>query len=503
MRGVEPFLVAPPAAPRALALMLLLAAALPAAARTPAECATPGVDDRCEAWVSIEDDTDGAAPAQNPTDLAVSPDGSVVYLATQDVAGTGFNSRSRWAVSARNAATGAVLWSVREGAPTQYAFPTGIEVSPDGTRLFVTGTRRTTFGDPDGHLTTRALSAATGEELWMATYDGPGNGVDNARDLVVSPDGNEVYIAGISGIGSNLDFVGLAYDASTGKELWATRYNGPGNNTDSPFDIALSEDGGTLVLAGWSDGAGEFNIDFGTVAFETRGPSRGDIRWVARYDRGPGVTPERANAVAISPDGSLVFVGGMSGTFETGDYRYTTVAYDAVTGAQRWEAFRNWEGTDFDEITAMAVAPDGSAVYVTGQSTANRQSDIATVAYAATTGQELWNMRESAPEHHTELGKDIVATAAGVYVTGLSIQTIAVPPFVAVASIADQVTVAYAPATGAELWVARLNASTAGKTIGRRMEIGGGRLFVVGDSSENVSQDADYQDAVLAAYALP
>jgi WD40 repeat protein len=495
--------VALPAARRALVLSLVFAAAMPAAAQTPADCGAPGVDDRCELWVSIEDDPDGAAPAQNPTDLAVSPDGSVVYLATMDVAGSGFDSRSRWAISARNAATGAVLWSVREGAPTAYAFPTGVEVSPDGTRIFVTGTRRTTFGDPDGHLTTRAFDAASGLELWTATYDDPGNGVDNARDLVVSPDGSEVYIAGISGTGSNLDFVGLAYDAVTGRELWATRYNGPGNNTDSPFDIALSEDGGTLVLAGWSDGAGEFNIDFGTVAFDTRGPNRGRIRWVARYDRGPGVTPERANAVAISPDGSLVFVGGMSGTFETGDYRFTTVAYDAATGAQRWEAFRNWEGTDFDEITAMAVAPDGSAVYVTGQSTANRQSDIATVAYSATTGTELWNMRESAPEHQTELGKDIVATASGVYVTGPSVQTIAVQSFVHVASFSDQVTVAYAPATGTELWVARLNASTLGVTTGEQLEIGGGRLFVAAHSAENVSQDTDYRDAVVAAYALP
>ncbi len=492
-----------PAARCALALLLVLTAALPAAAQAPSDCAATGIDDRCELWVAIEDDPDGAAPAQNPTDLAVAPDGSVVYLATQEVAGTGFDSLSRWAISARNAATGAVLWSSREGSPTQYAFPTGIEASPDGSRVFVTGTRRTNYNDPDGHLTTRALDAATGELLWSATYDGPGNGVDNARDLVVSPDGDEVYIAGISGGGGNLDFVGLAYDASSGEELWATRYNGPGNGMDSPFDIALSRDGSTLVLAGHSYGTGEFNIDFGTVAFDTRGPSRGEVRWVARYDRGPGITPERANAVAISPDGSSVFVGGTSGSFETNDYRYTTVAYDAASGEQRWEALRNWEGTDFDEINAMAVSPDGSAVYATGQSTANRQSDIATIAYSATTGQELWNVRESAPEHHTELGKDILATANGVYVTGLSIQTLAVQPLFAIADISDQVTVAYAPATGAEMWVARLNASTAGVTIGRRMEIGGGRLFVAGDSAENVSADSDFRDAVVAAYALP
>jgi hypothetical protein len=497
--------VARPAVRPLLAAALLVLSAASASARPSGDpdCPVDGYDDKCEAWIAIEDDPDGAAPAQNPTDLAVSPTGSTVYLATQDVSGSGFNSKSRWAITARDAANGAVRWSVREGAPTEYAFPTGIEVSPDGSRVYVTGTRRTSYNDPNSHLTTRAFDAASGAELWTATYDGPGNGTDNARDLVVSPDGREIYIAGISGAGGNLDFAAIAYDAATGDELWVTRYNGPGNGVDSPFDVALSADGGTLVLAGWSDGAGEFNIDFGTVAFRTRGADPGAIKWVARYDKTAGsVMPERANAVAISPDGSTVFVGGTSGSFQTNDYRFATVAYDAATGQQRWESLRNWEGTDFDEITAMAMAPNGAALYVTGQSTANRQSDIATVAYNPLTGQELWNMREAAPEHHTELGKDIVATSNGVYVTGLSIQTFAIPSFANIADISDQVTVSYTSA-GAKRWIARLNTPAAGVTIGRSMDVGGGRLFVAGDATDNLGTDSDIDDAVLAAYNLP
>jgi outer membrane protein assembly factor BamB len=72
-------------------------------------------------------------------------------------------------------------------------------------------------------------------------------------------------------------------------------------------------------------------------ALELSGP--GSVRWSSPY---PG-NPESA---AADPTGELVFVSGSS-----------LVAYDARTGAQRWD-------NGVDANGPMAVSPDGQVVFV-------------------------------------------------------------------------------------------------------------------------------------------
>ena len=75
-------------------------------------------------------------------------------------------------------------------------------VSPDGTRLFVTGDGK---GRTTGHdYATVAYSAADGRRLWVSrySYNGHANSSDDgARSVAVSPDGTTVYVTGTSGGG--------------------------------------------------------------------------------------------------------------------------------------------------------------------------------------------------------------------------------------------------------------------------------------------------------------
>jgi WD40 repeat protein len=372
--------------------------------------------------------------------------------------------------------------------------------------VYVSGSRRPTVNSPDSRLTTSAFDASTGALLWTASYDGS-PGIDNARKLVISPDGAQVFVAAISGPGADLDYAAIAYDAATGEETWVTRYEGIGANlVDSPFDVALSEDGETLAMTGHSGGPGEFDLDFGTVAFDTRGPSAGAIRWVARYEGLGFRAPDRANAIAISPDGKTVFVGGMSGEDDDGppfdiDYRFTTVAYDADTGTQLWESRRTWEGSTMTEVSDLAVSPEGSLVYATGYANGSQNSDMVTVAYDPATGTERWSVREALTEHDGERGSEVVATADAVLVAGASSTHLSEPLFLNQRRLVDQTTTAYSP-EGGKLWTARLNATRIGQTSARGLVVAGDRVIVLGQSSDNVSADTDLFDGVLAAYEL-
>src|SRR5439155_15895917 len=96
------------------------------------------------------------------------------------------------------------------------------------------------------------------------------------------------------------------------------------------------------------------------------------------------------------PDGSKVFVTGESDSGRVTGFDYATVAYDASTGAKLWVA-RFKRGRD---ARSVAVSPDGSNVFVTGGSDGIINGiDYATGAYDASTGVKLWAKRYDGPEN--------------------------------------------------------------------------------------------------------
>jgi hypothetical protein len=141
----------------------------------------------------------------------------------------------------------------------------------------------------------------------------------------------------------------------------------------------VTPDGSTVFVTG-SSGGSNFSADYTTVAYST---TTGAKVWVERYD-GPGHFDDFASALGVSPDGSTVFVtGGSTGSNGFGEEDYATVAYDAATGAREWVSRYDGPAHLDDGADAMAVSPDGSTVFVTGDSNGSNGYDYATVAYDA------------------------------------------------------------------------------------------------------------------------
>ncbi|HYS32202.1 MAG TPA: PQQ-binding-like beta-propeller repeat protein, partial [Streptosporangiaceae bacterium] len=145
---------------------------------------------------------------------------------------------------AYSAATGNHLWVSRyNDAANQGDGALSMAVSPDGTRVFVTGYSysRTTTQE----YATVAFDAATGRQLWVSRYNGPDGA---AESVAVSPGGTTVYVTGsIQGRTGN-DFATVAYSAADGTQLWVRRYNG------DAWSVAVSPDGTTVFVTGSGDG---------------------------------------------------------------------------------------------------------------------------------------------------------------------------------------------------------------------------------------------------------
>jgi DNA-binding beta-propeller fold protein YncE len=363
--------------------------------------------------------------------VAVSPAGAAVYVTGQSLgSASGFD----YATVAYNAATGKQLWASRYNGPgnnTDIAY--SVAVSPDGRAVYITGQSVGSTGFDD--YATVAYGAATGKQLWASRYNGPGS-FNEAYSVAVSPTGAAVYVTGESLGSAGFDYATVVYDAATGKQLWVKRYNGPGNGEDIARSVAVSPTGATVYVTGMSYGGAATGYEYATVAYNA---ATGARRWVSRYN-GPASGGNAAYKVAVNPNGATVYVTGYSsgGTGTVSDY--ATVAYNAATGAQRWVSRYNGPASRGDAAYSLAVSPDGTAVYVTGGSYGGSATlyDYATVAYDAATGTHLWASRYNGPSSSEDVAFAIAVspTNGSVFVTGESLT----PP-----SDWDYATVAYHP----------------------------------------------------------
>ncbi|MGH7819551.1 MAG: PQQ-binding-like beta-propeller repeat protein [Candidatus Binatia bacterium] len=391
-------------------------------------------------WVSLYDGYAGAAFDYDlGRSLAVSPDGSKLFV-TGDTATVAYD-----------AASGAELWvSPNDGAPLS-----SIVASPEGSRLFVTGSERTI-----------AFDAGNGGELWTSPYPG------TATSIAVSPDGSRVFVTGTSP-GVVEDYATVAYDAVTGAELWIAGYDGPQHLNDHAYSVGVSPDGARVFVTGQSccTAEGATDPDYATVAYDA---VTGAAIWVSRYD-GPDHYADAAAALAVSPDGSSVFVTGRS--YASDREGYATIRYDAANGAALWVG-RHEGGA----ARSVVVSPDGSRVFVSGLG-------YTTVAYDAATGAEVWKSRYRRKESNHALALAASPDGTTVFVTGYTMN--------ADSASADYATVAYDAASGKGLWVGVYDGAAHDADFATAIAASstGSRVFVTGGSTGSAD---DFHYATIA-----
>lgn len=346
---------------------------------------------------------------------ALSPDGSRLYVAgvTDEVVQPGGWSRADLSVSAYDTATGERLWhATYDGSdvngPYGYNGVYDLAVSPDGERVYVTGD--SLAGATRWDIPVFAFRADDGAEIWRVRL---GDGEDE-RGRFIATDGDRVYVAGFRAVQGVAGFtmVLAAFEATDPEALGelAWRVDVTDAGSESPLAMALS--GGRLFVGTsrnrvlsfetatgdrpWAaplqhsvadltlDPAGERvvvtgtrskppqafglvarDLDFGTTVLDA---GAGSLGWFTTYEL-PGRTEEEARAVAVSPGGDEIYVTGYSSdAYYTYVPGFATVAYDAASGDQLWQArYRETPAViDADTASEIAVAPGGDRLYVGG-----------------------------------------------------------------------------------------------------------------------------------------
>src|SRR5437764_5173727 len=242
-----------------------------------------------------QDAVDGVDGLNGAHGVVVSPDGVHVYVASK----TG----DALAVFSRDVDTGALTFVQAKndgvGKVNGLDGAEGIAISPDGAHVYVAGRN-------DDSLAVFSRDAATGAltyvEIQRDGYAGVVQGLLGAKAVAVSPDGAHVYAAG------SLENAVAVFgrDAATGKLTFIEVQREGQNGVLGLFGakaVTVSLDGANLYVAGGYDDA--------LVVFD-RNPETGMLTSVQLLEDGVGGVNglNGADAVAVSPDGTHVFVTG-------------------------------------------------------------------------------------------------------------------------------------------------------------------------------------------------
>jgi uncharacterized delta-60 repeat protein len=396
--------------------------------------------------------------------FAVVSDGAGNIYVTGSSTGSGTNLD--YATVKYNSA-GQEQWAARYNGPANFIdIANAIAVDGSG-NVYVTGLSAgiTSLSD---YATIKYNSA--GQQQWVARYNGPANGTDEAFSIAVDGSGN-VYVTGQSLSGTNYDYATIKYN-SAGQPQWEARYNGPQSSIDNAAVVRV-DGSGNVYVTGSSTGSGS-GLDYATIKYNSAGAQL----WAVRYN-GTNNGDDVPSSMELDASGNIYVTGGSSGSTSSNDY--LTIKYNSA-GQELWNVRYNGTGNDNDVASGLAVSAAGN-VYVTGSSIGQGSAtDYATVMYNSL-GQQQWAVRYNGPNNTSDDATAIAVDLSGfAYVTGSSN---------AGGTNLDYLTLKYNSA-GQQMWEQRYNGPANGIDAALSICIDAAGNAIVTGTSQGSNSSSDY-----------
>jgi len=259
------------------------------------------------------------------------------------------------------------LWVARYNGPAGGEDKSYAVVTDGWSNVYVTGSSR---GVGTGADCVTIKYDSEGNQLWVARYSSPGNADDQAESIAVDHWG-DIYVTGWSqSADAGKDYVTIKY-RGTGDQSWVARYDGPAHADDAAYDMVLDAlDNIYVTGSSWGNNT---EADYATVKYD----SSGNRLWVARYN-GPADLEDTARAIALDSLGNPCVSGWSRGS--NGRYDFATAKYD-TTGSWLWAARYDGPAEGQDKVYAMAVDAAGYVYVAGGSSGTATFYDYATVKY--------------------------------------------------------------------------------------------------------------------------
>jgi hypothetical protein len=358
--------------PSSILCGMILAFAVPAAARAPAATPefngdfSPPTANDCEATGAIctwEEVIGGPLDDEAHAVVELPSGGFAVAGHTRS---HGVRNRDAWILQLDR--RGKVKWQKVIGGPaTEKIF--GIAATQDGGVVIVGKTYSIGAGGSDALI---VRFGPDGEQKWQKIFGGRHN--DGARAVLPLDDG-KLFVAGHRGGEDNDDTWVMALD-SNGDRLWHRLHGTPGE--DGGVSVTRTEDGG-FALTGYSQRPGVSSFDSRVIRLDRKGR----MLWQRFFPRGIF-----SSGTAISPaaDGGF-FVAGISQIRSPRESKSRVIRL-APDGATVWTKLSQWSGRN--EPWGAAPTTDGGVVVVSAARSGAAGRTGARLVRFAPDGRILW-----------------------------------------------------------------------------------------------------------------
>lgn len=426
---------------------------------------------------ATKEETKEVAAMLHPAALAISPDGKSVYVVTQGNNNlVEFNRNTETGLLSEigcisHESTGTCATTGAKGLNLPY----GIAVSPNGESVYVASYGDEAVAEFSRNTSTGELTQLASPNNCISSTSASGCGITNAIGLehaigvVVSPEDNDVYVAagGEEGDGAIVSFKresGGELVQLGGSEACISTSNAeclPGEAIDGPEDLVVSPEGKNVYANSYKDNA---------VIELTRNVSTGGLT----QDRSPNacVTTEAiagqtagcssaigiegALGVAISPEGNNVYVSGSFADGEAAFVRESTEGelkqlgspYECVTSKPSGCGSGSNELVGLGEARRVTVSPDGTNVYLAGQSSH---------AIAELTRTVKPTVTKISPENGSEAGGAEATIEGSGFAEGASVEFESKPALNVKVNTATSITATIPAGSGTKLRVSVTN----------------------------------------------
>lgn len=329
----------------------------------------------------------GGSEDDNLSGIAVTPDGGYVLTgwsySTDGDLSSNQGLADYWVI--KISSTGDKEWSRTFGG-SQYDFPGGVVVAPDGGYL-VTGSTQSNDGDVTGQHGSNSNDiwliklSSTGHLQWQKTYGGSGQDYNGA--ILVTADGN--YIMTGSTASSDGDLSGITgsaggYDgwlcklSPSGSILWNKLYGG--SESDYLGNLLSTTDGGYLIGGGSSSNNGPFTGHKGKGdAMLMKVDATGNKQWTKLYG---GKEADNLGSFISLSDGTYLLAGTTNSP--DGDIKNLLGLNDGWLAQVSAKGDLLWNttigGTGHDYLNSLIRTKGGK--YIVGGFTQSKDNDLAT-----------------------------------------------------------------------------------------------------------------------------
>jgi DNA-binding beta-propeller fold protein YncE len=328
----------------------------------------------------------GPAPFLGSDALAVSPDGSNVYVASSRSHAIAVFSRNRHtgALGQRSGTAGCIALGGANGCARAVglAVPNSVVVSPDGKNVYATSVAGNTVISFRRRPLTGALTQLGGGVgcIANAARSGcvTGRAIDGPDAITISPDGENVYVASFTGSSVAV----FTRNPSTGALTQPSGATGcvvqtptadctTGLALGDPEGVTVSPDGANVyVAAPGSNAVDTFARNSSTGALTQSTGGTGCVVATALTGCSTGVQLAGADAVTVSPDGATVYVtSALSNSLTTFTRSSSTGQLTQLTGTSACVINLLAVGCSLGRVLSdpegLAVSPDDATVYVT------------------------------------------------------------------------------------------------------------------------------------------